>query len=139
MKLYTAAEVEAHNKDETRWIVNDGYVYDLHAFYAKTPNGAQIIKDMALEDPDALYRLLDSYIVGELMEFRQDMAAANINAKVTKVALVLAVVSVLAVALIVYHRRWIWLAFAAIIIAEFSRRLYNLREDLLEEIGIHSD
>lgn len=138
MKLYSAAEVEEQNRGTTKWIVNDGYIYDLEKFYKETPNGGQIIKELSLSDSDSLYTLLDSYIIGELTEFRQDMAVSNINGKFKKVVIVLLLIVIMVSSILIYLNQWIWLAFSGIILVEMCRRLYNLHDEMMEEIGVHS-
>lgn len=138
MKLYSAAEVEEQNKETTKWIINDGYIYDIDKFYSETPNGGKLIKEMSLKDPNSLYNILDSYIIGELAEFRQDRAASNIDSKFRKVWIVYIFVIILASSILIYFGKWLWIAFAAIVFTEIFRRLNNLHEDLMEEIGVFS-
>ena len=56
-KMYTAADVAAHNKADDCWLVVDGVVYDVTKFLSEHPGGKKVIVAVAGQDATKKFHL----------------------------------------------------------------------------------
>lgn len=103
-KVYSCAEVAAHNKENDLWIVKDGKVYDITKYVDEHPGGVDTLAEVAGKDATYNYNsvghsedaqaILEKFLIGKLDPAdSQQLPSAAISSKTSYTSL--AVIAVL--------------------------------------------